>query len=371
MNVHASELGDLIGHRDPTCISIYCPVEVGGYAEDENRARLAGLVRRAAASLPDDQGQQLIPSLEALLDSDSFWRQRSAGVALFRSSTASGTHWLPFAPEPLAVVGEHFHITPLFQAFEEPRRYFVLALRRDGLRLVEVDHGEATERDVREGFPASLESGAWTAEASGARAGDAPRSPERGERQRAASSEPDLERYMRAVDRSLRVITVVDPVVLVGPPDLTEAFRRVCAFPQPVVPGDVVVATDEMSAAEIADAAHSRVREALVARREDVAIRVAELAHTSRVSASLPDILTAAEQGRVDALFVPRASHAWEPDDADEHPDSGEFECAETPRHDLLNLAAARAFVRGADIFVVEPDELPLASDRPVAFMRY
>jgi hypothetical protein len=101
--------------------------------------------------------------------------------------------------------------------------------------------------------------------------------------------------------------------------------------------------------------------------RAAAAGRFEQLAGTGRTSRELDQVVVAAHQSRVDALFVPAGRQRWGRYDADST--AVEIHASEEPGdQDLLDLAAVQSLSRGARVFVVDPEEIPNGNEVAAVF---
>jgi hypothetical protein len=177
-----------------------------------------------------------------------------------------------------------------------------------------------------------------------------------------------IARFFRQVDAGLWKEELHDehaPLVLAGVDFLLPMYREISRYPSIVEEG-VVGNPDRFRPEELHQRAWA-ILEPIFAQtiRED-RDRYAELEPAGRTAATVPDILTAAEQGRVDVLFSATGEHLWGRVD-------GRVEVHSDPQpgdEDLLDLAAVRTLLTSGRIHAVEPDEVP--GDGPVAaILRY
>ena len=103
--------------------------------------------------------------------------------------------------------------------------------------------------------------------------------------------------------------------------------------------------------------------------RRALAERLPGLVRTSHATAELPELLAAAQEGRIHQLLVSRQATRW--GRFDPHTHALELH-AEPHRGDdeLLDVAAAETFLHGGAVTLVEADEMPLAAPA-VAVLRH
>jgi hypothetical protein len=98
--------------------------------------------------------------------------------------------------------------------------------------------------------------------------------------------------------------------------------------------------------------------------KSEVTSRYHQLAESDQASAELAEIVPAAFQGRVDALFVAVGTQRWGSYD----PDRNKVVMKDEPTNgaeDLLDFAAVQTLANGGTVYAVSPEEVP--GEKPVA----
>jgi hypothetical protein len=299
----------------------------------------------------------------ALLDDPAFWRTLTDGLAVyFAEDTIHVFKTSASLPEFIAVE-ERFMIRPLLPALDRGEHFYVLALSKNRVRLLEGTRERVTELD-----PAGLPEGL----------GDAlkyddpehqvqfhTRTPAgaagRGKRDamfHGHGGVPDVEkdrvlRYFRVVDRALHeyLRDETAPLLLAGVDYLMPIYREVNSYPH-LLETSMAGNPDELTDTEIHASALQMLRphfDARVAADLDV---LNDLNGTSEASTDLHEVVAAAHEGRVRILFVAEAEPVWGSYD----PSSGVVVThAEQQRGDwdLADLAAAETLLHGGTVHAV------------------
>ena len=365
---------DLVAHRDAACISVYLPVEHGP-ATPLNGVRIdsvlhdchRGLVRQGVAG--ETRGELLAP-LERWLRDERCWQAASGGVAIFRSTTINRRYILPVRLPLRGVVADRFYVKPLFRLGGSRARFYVVALQLGRVRLYEATPGRIDELDLTGVRPDSIALATST---------DAERHPDEvgsvATDEGASGSGDDLAELPGKLGRFLRIVgdRLVErvseepaPIVLVGEEQLVTVFRE-AACDLDLVEGAVLTNPAGMTEAELLAAswpiAKPRVHE----------LRLAAVARAQRLEGSLlishdvEEILLAADEGRLDALFIPQGHSLW--GRLDRSAQAVEVLDEKRPGAvDLYDEAAARSVLSGADVFVVDPSNVPGGADLAATF---
>jgi hypothetical protein len=355
-------VAELASWSRPPCVSIYLPIDRRHL--DAARILLKDLARAARSELAQlDSDGRLVDELVAPVT--SLEHQFGAaggrrGIAAFTAPGIGAACWLDADVQALAVTGQRFVVTPLLDALPPAGRYHLLALSMHDARLFHGDQSGLTPVDVS-GMPRNLADALWYEDPDrrvswhgGARVGTG----------RVAmiahgsGSERDVHsdrllRFFRAVDES--VATVVQPAwapLLVAGVDYELAiYRQATRFTS--VETIAIGNTDQLSALELHDRCRPAIASLLDKPRRASLRRLVDSG--ARVT-SLPAVLGACAESRVDTLFVRADSLAWGSADGDEtdvHDQRGGDDV------ELHSVAIAAALRQGAKVFPAGPGELP------------
>jgi hypothetical protein len=383
---HADVLELAVFAGEP-CVSLYLATRRVATDPGENPAQLRRLLRLAAARLaesgasPEACAQILEPVRQWLADADN-WHHPGDGLAVFAAPGLFRVFALEFSPREDVSVESRFRLRPLLGLLEERERFYVLALSAHHTRVLEVTlHGGclAARRLAPPHLPANLTEALGptvystdlqmhtaSSAALGSRRGFVHGQGDRDQ----AHYQSDLLAYFRVVARALRE-ALPDreaPLVLAAVEEYLPLYRT--ASRDPRLLDRVVAGNPELDGdAALAERALEIAEPRLAHRRRRDLRRLADLAGSPRVARQLAEITRAAEQGRVESLFLtPEAEH-W----GIVNPATGEARLHSRRRTgdlDLVERAALAAAMRGAAVHVMPTPEMPGPGDM-VAVLRY
>jgi hypothetical protein len=307
--------------RSP-CVSLYMPAHRSGPETQQDPVRLKNLIRRAeerlvAAEIRHPDASEVLQPARELIEDEAFWRHQSEGLALFLRAGWSRWYRLPLSFEEMIVVSDRFHISALLPLLTGDGRFFVLALSENEARLLDGTRSAVHVVNVP-GMPAGVrdalryddpqrEVGSHAAE----RGGPGARVVVHGQGIGAEVQKERLGRYLHAVDgavrRSLREQQA--PLVLAGVGYVRAMYRDINTYPHLLEAG-ITGSPDRTSTEELHTRAWAVVEPLFARDRNGAAAAYREALGTGRASANLEDVLTAAEAGRIDVLFVPTGAHA-------------------------------------------------------------
>jgi hypothetical protein len=367
--LNREKLRALIDERGGRCVSLYMPTHRAGPETQQDPIRFKNLLRQAEERLKK-QGlrsadvQATLGPAQRLLDDASFWQHQSDGLAVFVSRDTFRCYRLPFAFSELVVVTDRFHIKLLLPLLSGDGQFYVLALSKKQVRLLQGTRHSVGELNL-ENVPTSLAEALGDEErekqlqfhtvARGAAAifhGSGGASDE-------STHKKDLLRYFKQVDKGLQDLLrgQTAPLVLAGVEYLLSIYREANTYSQ-LMEGWIVGNPDGLTAQELHGQAWAIVQPYFARAQEQAVAQYRELAGTGRTSIDLERILPAAHHGRVDSLFVALGVQKW-----------GKFDAAtggvelHTERQpgdqDLLDLAAMQTFASAGNVYAVYPEQVP------------
>lgn len=363
-----SDLEPLLEERPGPCLSFYLPIFGPGTQPQQAPIRLKNLLGRAEADLRASElthvaVEALLGPLEDLVPDLAFWNTREAGAALFRAPGFTSIFHLPSSFRERYAVGDHFFLKPLLPLVANDETFYVLALSQNEVRLL-----AATCRTVRrigeEDLPSSLADALGEQKTSQnlqyhtAASGRQP-AIYHGHGVGTGDVKDELRRYAIQIEGVLRKLLAGSraPLVLAGAEPLPSLFREVSAYShlaESVIYGKPELLSDE----ELRDRAWQLLQPELQGVRRRTAERFGELAGTGRASSDVTEILPAAQNGRVEALFLACDADVWGQLD----PAMGEVLVHSVPQEgdeDLLDTAALLSLRHGGTVYGVRHNEVP------------
>ncbi|MDC6355625.1 MULTISPECIES: hypothetical protein [unclassified Robiginitalea] len=373
----------LIGVHAPTCISIFIPTHRAGQEVLEKKDQLAlkNQLKEVSHNLAgqgysDQEVKSMLEPAAQLLEDTEFWRHQSDGLALFISEGFFQKFTLPLEFEAAHHIGNSFHLVPLMPLLTGDGRFFILALGLEGVKFYEGTKYSIARIIVYDLTPARLEDrvgydyeekflqfrsqqeGAGHAMFHGHGEGE-------------ADHKNEILRYFRAVDEGLMQILHDErqPLVLASLDYLAPIYREANNYNHLFEshisgnPGD----DDLMS---LHGKAWELVAPHFESGRREKAGAYQQALGTGKASPDLRDILPAAMDGRIDALFLREGEDVQGLYNQEDR----ELEIHESLREtsvSLFNLAAVETYLQGGDVFVVPDKEMPDDHSAVCALYRY
>ena len=364
------------------CVSLYTPTHRTAVDKEQDRVRYRNLLKQAELQLRDTgmRGPHVMSFLaaaSALLDDSAFWRETGDGLAVFIRPEETVALRLDASVPEMVSVADRFTIRPLLPALHDHDSFWVLALSKNRVRLFEADYAHIRQVNLI-GAPSDFDEAMKYEDPDHSihLISGPPSAP--GQKRHAGvfhghGGTPDVEkeqlgRYLRLIDAAVgSALHGSDaPLLIGGVESIVATYRELSAYPR-IAASFLAGNPDEMSAERI----HADARELLApyfaAHRDADLAELESRSGTGAVAHELTEIVPAAHEGRVRALFVADNRDAWGDYDA-----SAGFVLVHQERvngdRDLTELAVAETLLHGGDVYVIGEDA-PV--DAPAALLRY
>lgn len=378
-----SKLRRLAELEDDVCISLYMPTYRDESNWSQNTTRLKNLLSDARDQLRDqghreDAIDDILGDARQLLDRPSFWRSNIGdGLAVFITSETTEVFRLPLTFEEVAIVGDRFHLKPLFPIIAANNRFYLLALSKNDVRLYQGTHQSVSEIEAAE-IPTSIVEAIQgegsdrqgqrhienQAVQSDGASTDAAHHGSSGGTADDMSGEPqdELKRFFREVDENVSEYIGGEevPLVLAGVSEYLPLYREVNSYPHliddEIVPGN----PESLDTSTLHEKAWTIVEPVFQTAEQEEAERFEQLYYQDEQMASddFHEIIPGCAYSRVDTLFVPIGEYRW----GRFYPDTNTVEVHESQKPgdgDLLNYAAVKAYLNGATVHVLRPQKMP------------
>lgn len=348
--------------RGEWCVSIYMSIVES--ETKENRKRLKNLTAEAARSMialgvaPLKTARMLGP-VEMILENAGFWADRKEGFAAFFTPDSFVWYSIPYQFDELVVVTDRFHLKPLVRSVSQNRRFNLLALGKENTRFFEASELGIDEINLK-GIPK------YTTHLFKGETQDDQQNEERtpagedfstGNQSEAVKSA--LLSIYRRVDLAITAYLKDDeaPLVVVGEELFRDVYRKANSYAH-LSEMEVGGEADRLTPKELLQKAMPLIKPVFRAKREDALQYYRDNFKTGLATNDLPKIFKAAGDGRIETLFVPVGRQKWGKFDRQ----TGELEIhrrVEPGDKDLLCVASTRTLLKGGEVFVVLPEQMP------------
>ena len=358
-----SHLEDLLQAQAQPCVSIFLPTHRAGREVQQDPIRLKNLLREAEKRLSElgaRSANGITTAAHDLVSDSYFWRHQGDGLALFLSPTHHRQYRLPASFEELVVVADHFHLKPLLPLMSSTEHFYVLGLSQKYVKLFRGGRFSVGEVQL-DGVPDSLADALRFDDREPSLQSHGGRTTAIFHGQGLGKDDPkdDIKRYFRQIDAGLHEILRGErsPLVLAGVDYLLPLYREITQYPNVIAEG-VVGSPEHVSVNELHAEAWKLVAAQFSQHRSAAKAHYLSVANTPQGSSDVKRVIRAAHQGRVESLFVAVGEHLW----GRWNPETDAIQINDQSRAgdvDLLDAAAAQAWMHGGSVFAVAPGEVP------------
>ena len=378
-----SDLRRLTAAQQGPCVSIFMPTHAAGPDGQQDALRLKNLLAQAERGLVEQgvrapEAKKLLEPVRSLPAEPGFWEKRSLGLAVFITDGLWNRFRVPLPLDETVVVNQRFQLKPLLPLLGVNDQYFVLALSQNRVRFLAGRQFGMQEVKV-DGLPKDMAQALnYDSSERPSLAHAAPRS-QPGKSSAVVHSlggdrEPakeELAQYFRSVDAALRdaLRDQRAPLILAGVQYLLPIYREVSSYghiAHDEVPGN----PDHLAEHELHERTWPLVQSYLEHARQDAVAKYQKLAGTGKTSDDLSRIVSAAQQGQVESLFVDRTAHRWGTFDAATGQLAVRPSSAPEPGDDdLLDYAAVQTLLHRGAVYALPAEQVP--APPAAAILRY
>jgi hypothetical protein len=373
----------LAQREEKICVSLYLPTSRAGDPEPhqlhfKNLLLSAQEKLQALGSLDEKEAKAFLQPAAELLDQEKFWGHLSDGLAVFVGPDFFRYEVCPVDFSEHIHVGHHYYLTPLIPLVSGDDRFYLLTLSQQSLRFFELDRYGITPIELNDDIPKNMEE-ALLLDTPDAQvqhhSGQGGNSPAvfHGQGQGKDSKKAYLKEYFDRVSAGIDDMLCDEdaPLLLAGVDHLIPIYRKASKYQHIVADKHVGGNVEQDDPALLHEKAWLRMADFFdQQRRRDKQLFESNLA-ADEASFSLTNIVPAALNGRVEALFVARDAEGIY---GYYHPEKNKVEVVEDPTletRDLVDWAATTAFLSGARVYHSSRTELPRPTADLAAIYRY
>jgi hypothetical protein len=365
-----NDLKELATVHDLHCLSVFIPTHVSGdkdiLAGDALllKKELKEIKRKLPArGLAPAEIEEWVSPIQELADDPEFWSRQEGGLALFLADDLFKRYVLSEKFAPYHYVSNEFYIIPLFPAVATDKDFYLLTLELDEVKLFKSNREGFREIDITETVPAGMkevvgsdyeekslqfksqQQGHGNSVFYGHGEGD--------------DKKTEINKYLRAVDKGLAKLLKNEkvPVVMAGADYLCAMYRELTSLDN-LNDHHISGSPKLMGLQSLHKSALNLLQPYFNKTKKEKAEAFRQLQGTPKTANSVDYIVPAAMSGKIDTLFILKNEDVFGM--YDEVSDKVEYkEGAELAEVSLFNLAAKEAFLHGANVYVVDKDEMP------------
>lgn len=351
-------------------ISIFFPTYIAGKQVQQNSIRCKNNLNTARERLIEmgmrsPEVDAILKPVLNLVDDTEFWRHQSHGLALFLTEDSFDYYRLPWDVEELVVVSDRFHLKPLMPWLINNDLFYILALSQNQVRLLQGSHYTVDPVDI-EDLPSSLAEALQyddpEAQLQHHNVSDSSGSPVAIYSGQGGATEDDknrIWRYFQKIDNGLQEFLGGQniPLILAGVDYLLPIYHDANSYPH-LLENGITGNPDILKPEELHSQVWPIAKEHFDQQRTDAMKVYHNGVGTGQASANLEDVLSAAENGQIDTLFVTLPDHCWGYFDSEKRNAEVHAERV-TGDDDLLDVAAVKTFLQSGTVYAVDRDDMP------------
>jgi hypothetical protein len=343
-----------------SCVSIYLPTHRFGAGTRSDANHLNSVLKDASHQLRTrgisaSVAETILNPFRALSDHEPFWQHQNESLAMFGSPHFWVHYSLPRPVREQLVVNDIFYLRQLAPFLHGNGSFHILALSQNSVKLFKADQ-YSVEQIESSLLPDSMDEALWYEMPQSelqVRSGGSGTALFHGQGLGDELRKEAISRYFQHVDRAVTQLLrdSTDPLVLAGVPYYIPLYKELSHYAH-ICDGYVEGSTEKRTAQDLHVDAWQIVRERFQEPLHKKIEQFHNVQGSGLTSDSLPDVLEAATEGRIDTLFLGNV-HATL-DDVSES---------------MVNTAIRRALNSGAEIF--ESDAVVTDPSQVRALLRF
>ncbi|REJ70062.1 MAG: hypothetical protein DWQ31_02270 [Planctomycetota bacterium] len=363
-------------------VSLYMPTHRTGREQRQDPLRLKNLLRRAeekllTMGLSSRESQVLLKPVRAIRNDEDLWRNMSDGLAIFCTKGLIRLYRLPMRLEEEVVVNRRrFYLKPLLPMLQSNGRYFILALDQEKATLYEATRFSIREIPLPEISQTAIDDQDQTLQYHSHRVpamgkGSTSEAVFHGHGGAEDRKKDDVDRFFRVVDSAVRSVLRNEqaPMVLACVGYLAPIYASANSYPQ-LIQGKVPGSPDRWAPDELRDRAWHFVEPKFQKDLDKALERLERARGTDLVLDDLNVLISAANEGRIDTLFVAEDRQEWGSFD-DGRPATHVAQNGNSGEVELLDYLATETLLNSGSVFAMPAESLPSADQPAAALLRY
>lgn len=295
-------------------VTIFLPTAPPQHQPQDTATRVKSLVKEARrklvnAGVPESDAKDMLAAFDAIATDAPFLRQQGESLALFAAKGLNLIYRLGVPVAEYTNVAEHFVLRPISEALTKSHAYYILALSRKKVRVLDATKDSVVQLDLQDIVPESFEDVVDTDNRQSQlqnRSSGGAGAVFHGNGGAADNQEIEVERFLQEVGTSLGDLlgrARSQPLVMAGVAENVSAVKTNSSYPvvaEDFIPGN----PDTSSNRELQQAGWEVVRPHFAANDDAAFERFADVSGTG-LGETQPDLIReAAVAGRVDTLFI-------------------------------------------------------------------
>jgi hypothetical protein len=321
------ELLELAQIRNTPAVSVFIPTHRAGKEtlNGEDALKLKNQLKEVKQKLTEmgihkNEIKKFTTPISDLINDGEFWRHQSDGLAVFCSENVFKKYTVPLNFEEFNFVSNEFYVKPLIPLFNGDGRFYLLTLKADAISFYEGTRYSIAEIEVDDLTPSRLEDVVgYDFEQKNlqfrTQQGTHGEGSFHGHAKSDEKAKTELLQYFRAIDKGLMKLLHDDqttPLVVACLdyhfPIYKEANSYKNLYPQHISGNPA-----DMDSLELHERAWILMKSHFNRKRKDKKLLFRELQESGKTSSNPNEILEAAQQGKVDTLFIEKNGDIYGP----------------------------------------------------------
>lgn len=379
--ISEAKVRELAKIRQPYCVSVFLPTMRTGTEIEKQQLHLKNILKSLQEELKkfewnEQEIKDYLQPLTNLLEDGLFWRNQLDGLAIFLNSRGMEYFSLPIKFRESYYVHDHFYLKPVLPLFNNDRRFFILALNLKQVKLYEASRFSINEIKIDDLVPQNVQDVVGYDYEQKTLQGR----PDQGGRVKNAThghgsgkddKDEEIMAFMNAVNKGLMEVLKDEksPLLLFTEAQHKGELEKV--FDYKYVYEDYVNRNPEdIDVQTIHELAYEKMEPYFMKSLKAYSKQLKDKSATDYVSGNFDDIVPAAFDGRVEALFLSEGKEQYGIFDEENRKVWLDNE-KKNNNAGLMNLAAIQTFLNGGAVFQINTDNLPLPKSDVNALYRY
>lgn len=381
--ISKQQIDELVNVHDTDCLSIFIPTHRYGVDVSQGKDTLAlknqlKEVRHKLETKGKDQRgiNELLRPIEELLEDKQFWSYQSDGLAIFRSNAYFRKFVVPVHFEAFNYLSHEFYIKPVMPLLADDERFFVLALKLDEVSFYEGSDYSMQDVIIEDITPTRLEEVVGfdyeqkSLQFRGQQEGMG-HAMFHGHGKATDERKNEILRYCRAVNDGLMTMLHDEkpPLVVACLEYLFPIYKEVNSYTN-LFPKAITKNPAELEVPLLHEHARELLRPYFDKKRQEKLELFSQFNETDRTSSDISEIVPAALEGKIDALFLENKADIFGIYNPNKNEVTTEQEHTEG-NVSLMNLAATQVYLQGGQIYLLDKEDMNWNSSKVHALYRY
>ncbi|MCF8218481.1 MAG: hypothetical protein K9I29_08555 [Bacteroidales bacterium] len=380
--ISEAKVRELAKVHQPFCVSIFLPtMRTGIEIEKKQQIRFKNILKALKEEFKkyewnEKKIKDYLQPLTDLMEDGNFWRRQLDGLALFLNADGLEYFSLPIRFRESYYVHDHFYLKPVLSLFNNDRRFYILALNLKQVKLYEASRFSINEIKIDDLVPKNVQDVVgydYEQKTLQSR-------PDQGGRMKDAmhghgsgkdDKDEEITAFMQAVNNGLTELLNNEEIPLLLFTEAQHKGELDKVFDYKYVYSDYVQRNPEgLDIQTIHQLAWEKMEPYFMKSLREYYDQIKEKQATDYVAKNYADILPAAFEGRVEALFLNEGKEQYGSYDGQAH--NVQLDSEKTDDNAaLMNMAAVQTFLHNGAVFLLDSENMPLEESDIIALYRY